>query len=173
MYDLSLADEVISIIMMSWFFVYLIVGGGRSSLGSAALFCVYALYFYLIYCGMFDDLSYKKSVEIALLIDGATALIMISILLLDKVASKHAMILAFAVSCHVVVLLSIKGESYGFFYNWYDELIITVCLLQIMVTFNGMAEGIRKLQLHSGRDLNHSLHNSESLFPRKEKEARK
>ena len=93
-----------------------------------------------------DSESYIYNREIFTLLDGALALLMTMFLKLDKAAWKQALLLAFATLCHIMITLSIKNAHAGFFYTWYDELIITVGLLQMMVSYDGFISALSNLQ---------------------------
>jgi hypothetical protein len=96
------------------------------------------------------DFTYEQDVSISILFDGVTALILTMFLVFDKVAWKLALLLAFAVLCHIMIIYDLTIASSPFssiFYNWYDELIITVGLLQMGVSYNGMVDAIRRIQV--------------------------
>lgn len=79
-------------------------------------------------------------------LDGVFALMMSMFLHKDKSAWKHSLLLAFAALCHIMILLNLKTDSYTFFYTWYDELIIIVGLLQMVVSRDGITEALRSIQ---------------------------
>jgi hypothetical protein len=93
-----------------------------------------------------DDFIY--GLGFAIEYDGAIALIMTMIMIFDKDAWKHALILAFAVMCHSMVLLHFITETHIVwlvskpFYHIYDELIIVVALLQMWISKNGIVNGV-------------------------------
>ena len=81
--------------------------------------------------------------------DGVSALIMTMFLTYDEKASKQAVLLAFAVTVHTVVLCDQDIHSSpisALIYNWYDELIITIGLLQMVVSYNGFINAFSNLQ---------------------------
>lgn len=88
--------------------------------------------------------EYIKDVKISILWDGAAALMLTMFLIFDKAAWKQALLLAFAVLCHSVLIydLTITSSPFSnFFYDWYDELIIAVGLLQMGASYNAIANG--------------------------------
>ena len=93
-----------------------------------------------------DQSSYIYNREVFILWDGVTALILSMFLNVDKTAWKQALLLAFATLCHIMIILNIKAHHAGFFYNWYDELIIAVGLLQMMVSHDGLIGAFSNLQ---------------------------
>ena len=93
--------------------------------------------------------SFIEAVKVAMLIDGVTALSMCMVLFFDKSACKHAGLLIFATIVHIVVLYDLTIASSVFtllFYNYYDELIITVGIFQMMVSSNGFTTALRNLR---------------------------
>ncbi len=67
----------------------------------------------------------------------------------DKVAWKQALLLAFAVLCHSMIIydLTISSSLFSaFFYDFYDELIIMIGLLQMMVSYDGIVSAFSNLQ---------------------------
>jgi len=94
-------------------------------------------------------MSITKQIGILINIDGAAALALTMFMFADKTAWKHSLILIFAVACHVVVSYMLTtGSSLGFdfIYHWYSELIILVCLLQLMVSHDGFIGAFDNVQ---------------------------
>jgi len=132
--------------------------------------------------GLFDGMTYLESKFMLIKYDGALALTMALIMKKDKHAWKHALILSFAVTCHSMISLylittSQVAESMSFlFYEYYDELIIMTALLQLLVTKNGMVQGInstsRKLQSVLSRVILRASRGKVSLSAKKNGETR-
>lgn len=85
-----------------------------------------------------------------ILIDSATAFILLTNQFVSRFSIKIAATLAFAVLCHSMILLykittlsEVKTLTIGF-YTYYDELIATVGILQLLVSYDGIAGGINK-----------------------------
>lgn len=93
-----------------------------------------------------DVNSYIEKKGLYAMYDGCVAMILSMLLMYDKTAWKHALLLAFATLCHIMIILSIKHAHAGFFYTWYDELIIAVGLLQMMVSYDGLIGALSNLQ---------------------------
>ena len=125
----------LSYVSTVWFLFILIFD--KSKYVPAILFSAWLGYSILIGFHLYDPLSYIEVIQILILIDGATAMAITMFLNKDKKAKYQAAILAFAVSCHTMILYSIKLESVGFFYTYYDELIITVAIAQMAVSYDG------------------------------------
>ncbi len=121
-----------------------------------------------------STLEYVTRCNISMLVDGATAITLTMFLAFDKLAWKQALLLAFAVLCHLMIIYDLTRETIvggifflemippsisAFFYSYYDELIITVGLLQMLVSYNGFIRALDSLQslLHWYR------HNSNSI----------
>ena len=91
------------------------------------------------------NVSFTSSIGVAIYFDALTALILTYFMRKDKLAIKQAMLLSFATICHIMIIydLSIQSSSFSnLFYLWYDELIITIGLLQMMVAYAAMVDGI-------------------------------
>jgi hypothetical protein len=93
-----------------------------------------------------DVKSYIEKKELYVLYDGCVALILTMALKIDRIAWKQALLLAFASLCHIMIILSIKNAHAGFFYTWYDELIIAVGILQMMVSYDGLIRALSNFQ---------------------------
>ena len=104
--------------------------------------------------------------------DGGTALIMSMMFKFSKDAWKHALLLAFASSCHIMVILSIKNNHAGFFYFHYHDLIITVGILQMMVSYDGFIHALSNLQELLLRTYHYFNRGYQSLLARKDSEKR-
>ena len=76
--------------------------------------------------------------------DAATSLILCLTFKIDKTSYKQAFLLFFALTCHTMVILHLITKSYFAwwislpFYSHYKELIIMVCILQMVVSGNGL-----------------------------------
>jgi hypothetical protein len=139
------------IVMAIFFLIILIFGEWKHKLHSLFSFtsCV------LAYAVSYDSsivltyAQYTDDLEISILWDSGMALIMTAIFTFDKLASKQAKLLAFAVICHIVILWHYeKTPSFlsFIFYYWYDELIIAIGFLQMMVSKNGFTGAFSELQ---------------------------
>lgn len=94
-----------------------------------------------------DAVSYIEKREVYILLDGVTALILTMFMIKDKAAWKQALLLSFATLCHIMIILSIQNAHAGFFYNWYDELIISIGFLQMMVSYDGFIHALSNVQV--------------------------
>lgn len=108
-----------------------------------------------LYCccfifGLFDPLSYVEMLQVLILIDIATGLILVTDMFISKYSCKLALTIAFAVLCHSMILLhkitgiqEIKIYTVGF-YTYYDQLLATVGILQLLVSYDdGFSSGIK------------------------------
>ena len=113
--------------------------------------------------------------EFLILLDGAAALILTMFLMYDRNAWKQSLILVFAVLCHTMVLYDYKVSQSvmsGFFYIWYDELIIMTALLQMAASYDGFIDAFRYIRLLLSRRFfySHSANkNTSTLEKRKVK----
>tara|TARA_R110000851_G_scaffold160243_1_gene303471 strand:+ start:8835 stop:9326 length:492 start_codon:yes stop_codon:yes gene_type:complete len=123
-----------------WFFIVLIFGDRKYRASSLCIFLCVAVNIAWIKISVEQGLagSFTERKEFLIDLEGATALTIAMLLKYDKTAWMHALLLAFATLCHIMIILSIINSHAGFFYIWYDELIIMVGLLQMAVSYNGL-----------------------------------
>jgi hypothetical protein len=120
--------------------------------------------------GLFDNLSYLESKNSLVLIDSSFALMLAMFLYKDKNAYKYALTLCFATICHIMIISSLKTESYGFFYTWYDELVAIAMLSQIWISKSGITTALRNLQrLLRGRNVDRNSYNKDISIQEKPK----
>ena len=161
-----------------WFFIITVLGNKGYMISSLCILaCVSVNIAWIelsVDIGTAGDYIYRK--EFLIRLEGATALFMVMFLSRDKIAWVQAPLLCFGILCHIMLILSIVNSHTGFFYNWYDELIITIGLLQMVVSYNGLRgaainlfRGIQNM-LCWLRDNNSSA--SESLHLQKERKAK-
>lgn len=141
-------------IIAAYFLFILIFGGKRNRIHAAIIFTSSALniMFQLPLAENAEQYIYNRNVFI--LWDGATALILTMFLLFDKEAWKQALLLAFATLCHTMIVydLTIASSFISvFFYTWYNELIITVGILQMAISHNGLISALRNAREHHQR----------------------
>ena len=150
MYKPHLIAAYMSYPLLVWFIVAsIVIFLSREDKPWCLLVLVFywGFYSFVIYNKLFDQFGYIENKEKLIYFDGAVAASMTFLLYIDKVAWKHALILGFATLCHVMIILDLSIHSSffsNFFYVWYDELIIMVGLLQIMVSFNGFISAYTK-----------------------------
>lgn len=92
--------------------------------------------------------NYTKNVGVSMLWDGATAMILTTALSVDKLAVKQALLLAFATTCHIMVLCDLPISSNvvtNMFYTFYDELIILVCIAQMAISHDAFTTALFRL----------------------------
>ena len=95
--------------------------------------------------GLSDNIGYTESKGVLIYFDSLTAFILTYFLSTDKLAAKQALLLSFATICHIMIIydLSIYSSSFSnLFYLYYDELIITIGFLQMMVAYAALVNGI-------------------------------
>ena len=89
--------------------------------------------------------AYIQKREFLVQFDAVFSLIISMFLRHDKNAWKQALLLSFATFCHIMIIydLSIYSSSFSsLFYLYYDELIIAIGLLQMMVAYAALVNGI-------------------------------
>tara|TARA_R110000782_G_scaffold65561_1_gene133447 strand:- start:602 stop:1150 length:549 start_codon:yes stop_codon:yes gene_type:complete len=145
-YDVFIYNIAVLLIpcMAIYFFVILFFGSGQRLHSLLILFgCFLGAAIPDVESNSFVE--FIRCVNSSALIDGLTALSLSMILFLDKVAFKQVLLLSFATLIHIMVIYDTTIESSYFslfFYNYYDELIITIGLLQMAVSHNGLRGAI-------------------------------
>lgn len=84
-------------------------------------------------------------------LDGLTAIILTYLYFKDRLALKMSLLLAFAVLCHTMIIYDLTVHSSflsNLFYTWYDELIITVGLIQMVISRDGLISALRNIWDH-------------------------
>lgn len=127
-------------IIAVYFCIILFCSDSRYKVHSAIIliFTSLNLYFEVPVSTGLDSYISNRGVNMAW--DGVTAVALTMFLAFDKLAGRQALILAFAVLCHIMVIYDLQVNSNWFsliFYNMYDELIILIGLLQMAASYNG------------------------------------
>jgi hypothetical protein len=166
-YEPHLIAIKLSYFLMVWFVFSFSFSNKNTVASSLIILVMWIFYSYLLFTGVFDPISYEQEREALIYIDGIFALLLSFAFFFDKNAWKYALTLCFAVLCHIMILLSLKNGSYGFFYNWYDELIIATQLTMMAVSYDGTIRTLRDIPfLLRWRSNNRDSFNK-SLFKRK------
>jgi len=157
-----------------YFLLILLFGGSQSRIHSAIIFLSSALNVMFQLPESTDLASYVYNRNVFVLWDGITAFILTMFLVFDRIAWKQALLLAFATLCHFMIIydLTIASSWFSlFFYNYYDELIITVGLTQMAISYNGINTALRTVRkfVH-GFDVN-NWRSSASISPLESGEA--
>lgn len=98
-----------------------------------------------------EPMSYIDEKGFFIKLDGLTALILTAFYFMDKLALKMSLLLAFSVLCHTMIIYDITIHSSfvsHLFYAWYDELIITVGILQMVISRDGITSSLRNIREH-------------------------
>lgn len=151
-------------ILAVWFFISMLAKGVRGNASAVIifLFMVVQLIMYKENKNPIDSIEYLNEyidelwVWMRLSFITGLTLTYKKIFRSDSNAWKQAFILGFATLVHTMVLLDLTITSNWFslfFYNYYDELIITVGLLQLWVSSNGMVNGITNLFRKTSRSI--------------------
>jgi hypothetical protein len=96
-------------------------------------------------------LSYIAERGFLIKLDGLTAVILTTLYAKDKLAFKMSLLLVFSVLCHTMIIYDITVHSSfvtNVFYNWYDELIMTIGILQMVISSDGLTSALRNIQLY-------------------------
>lgn len=136
-------------VLAAYFLFILAFGGGGNRVHAAIIFLASSLNVIFELPLSTNVAEYVHNRNVFVLWDGATALILAMFLAFDKIAWKQALLLAFATLCHIMIIydLTIASSIFSlFFYSFYDELIITVGILQMMVSYDGFITALGRLQ---------------------------
>lgn len=132
-----------------YFLVILAFGGSKYWIHAVIIFLASALNVIFELPISTDLASYIYNRNVSVLWDGATALILSMFMVFDKLAWKQALLLAFATVCHIMIIchLTIASSIISlFFYSLYDELIITIGILQMMVSYDGFTAALGRMR---------------------------
>ena len=83
--------------------------------------------------------------------DGLPAIILTYLYYKDKLAFNMSLLLAFSVLCHTMLIYDLTIHSSfvsNLFYTYYDELIITVGILQMVISRDGITSALRNMRDH-------------------------
>ncbi len=126
-----------------WFLFICCYAGKKYTRQSMILTVTWLFYCCCFIFNLFGPLSIKEVFCTIIFIDTATGLILVTDRFISTYSCKLAITVAFAVLCHSMILLHKSTDSSEVviltvgFYTYYDELIATVGILQLLVTFNG------------------------------------
>jgi len=132
-----------------WFLFILFSASKKYKATSLILFIVWTFYCACFIFGLFDSLTYRENIKLMILIDSVTGFILVTDQFISKYSIKIALTIAFAVLCHSMLLLhntttSADVKIYAtWFYNYYDYLIALVGILQLLVSYDGFASGVK------------------------------
>ena len=132
-----------------YFFIILCFGGENNRIHAAIIFLASILNVIFELPESIDMAEYIYNRKVFILWDGATALVLSMFLMFDKTAWKQAILLVFATLCHIMIIydLTIASSVFSlFFYSFYDELIITIGILQLAVSHDSFYTALRRLQ---------------------------
>lgn len=136
-------------ILAAYFFIILIFGTENNRVHAAIIFWASLLNVIFVLPESTNLAEYIHNRNVSVLWDGATALILSMFLVFDKTAWKQALLLAFATLCHIMIIydLTIASSIFSlFFYSFYDELIITIGILQMMVSYDGFTTALGSIR---------------------------
>ena len=166
-YEPHIIAENLSYLLLVWFFIASVFGSIKDFAISCCLSVLWLFYCWIFIFNLFDPLNYIEMINKVILIDGSFALACAMLLKLSPTALKHSLLLCFATLCHIMIILSLKTKSYGLFFYYYDELIILVGLLQMVISYNGFTKALHRIQgLLRGRNVDSNCANK-GLFTQK------
>lgn len=160
-----------------YFFFILAFGGSKYRVHSAIIlfFTTLNVFFELPASNNLHEYISNRAINIAW--DGLTGLVMVMFLYLDRLLVKQSFLLVFAITCHCMIIYDLTITSTWlsyFFYNFYDELIISVGLLQMGISYNGFMAAYTKLlsrtQSFNFWTVNYYNHLRKNLPARKKRE---
>lgn len=144
-------------VLTALFFAIKLIGGeSKDRKHSFIICCVCALYFMVP--DINDDTgpiiylkAYVEALFIIILISGAGMLAMFSMVPFDRKAFIHSLILAFIVLTNFMLTWHHTVSPQPLFYNLFDEMILVISIIQIMVSSNGIIDSISRIIGFFGR----------------------
>ena len=177
----------LSYALFLWFLFISVAADKKYRDQSLVLTAAWGFYCCCFIFKLFDPLSYIEMLCSLILIDSATGLILVTNRFISKYSCKLALTVAFAVTCHFMILLykstnslEIKAFAFGFYLN-YDELLVMVGVLQLLISYDGgflsgirkVTKSFRKFTVRHRWSYGRSVHYFKSLPTRKEREGQK
>jgi hypothetical protein len=101
--------------------------------------------------GLTNAMTYIQEKGVLIKIDGITAIILTLLYYKDKLALRMSLLLAFSVLCHTMLIYDLTIHSSfvsNLFYLYYDELIITIGILQMVISRDGITSALRNIRDH-------------------------
>jgi len=98
-----------------------------------------------------EPMSYVDEKGFFIKLDGITAVILTAFYARDKLALKMSGLLIFSVICHTMIIYHLTAHPSfvsNFFYTWYDELITTIGLLQMVISRDGITSALGSIRIH-------------------------
>jgi len=120
-------------------------------------------------------MTYIQEKGVLIKIDGLTAIILTALYYKDKLALNMSLLLAFSVLCHTMLIYDLTVYSSfvsNLFYLYYDELIITIGILQMVISSDGITGALRNIRDYISRISFYFWCYSKSVYSLKERGAR-
>jgi hypothetical protein len=98
-----------------------------------------------------ESMNYIDEKGFFIQIDGLAAVILTALYAKDRLALKMSLLLVFSVLCHTMIIYDLSVNSSfvsNIFYSWYDELIIAVGILQMVISSDGITSALRNTQIY-------------------------
>lgn len=139
-----------SSLLLAFYFLIITIFNDRVRRVHSFIICVFSFVGYLLPPTTNNTIQeFISKCQVSMLLDGGTALVLGMFLVFDRLAWRQALILAFATTCHIMVILHlINNSSTGLvFYNWYDELIILIGLIQMAISYEGITNALSNIRV--------------------------
>ena len=97
------------------------------------------------------SMDYYDERGLLIKLDGIAAVVLTALYFKDKLAFKMSLLLMFSVVCHTMIIYDLTVHSSfvsNLFYTWYDELIIMVGILQMVISSDGITSALRRIREH-------------------------
>lgn len=138
-------------VITALFFVIKLIGGDSEDRIHSLVLCILCCLYFMT-PDIEDGLSkvahkaaFVEGLWIEILISGAGMLAMFFFAIRDNKAFPHAVLLAFIIFINFMLTWHYTIKPSPFFYEYFDELIITASVLQIMVSYNGIKQSISRI----------------------------
>ena len=159
----------VAYLVAPWF-LFIVVFGDNKYLPHAAILLLMAVVniLFVDVLGLNGSLGYIEDKYFLMWYDILISLFMITLLMIDKQAWKHALILVFAALCHFMIIYDLTIHSSfasNIFYTLYDELIISVGILQMAITHNGLTSALGNIREFIHRTTSDSWYHSKGVRP--------
>ena len=125
--------------------------------------------------GLTESMTFIEEVGLLIKIDGVTAVLIMALCDKEKLANTMLLLLAFSISCHTMIIYDSIVTSTALtaaIYTWYNELIMSIGILQMAICWNGINSALRNIRGYILRFSFCSWYYIKSLSKTKTREAR-
>ena len=99
--------------------------------------------------GLTESMTFIEEVGLLIKVDGVTAVLIMALCDKERLADTMLCLLAFSISCHTMIiydLIVVETGLTSFVYAWYNELIMSIGIIQMAICRNGINSALRNIR---------------------------